>query len=96
MKVSRNSFLFVERGRRQKKWKRALQSSFLTHSVSNECKQNPGRLSSEFKVLPNRADLKAKVKCNQATARNTDISKAKFKYIFPGAHDAHPESMQSL
>ena len=60
--------------------------------VRNECKQNPGRLSSEFKILPNGADLKAKVKCNQKTIRNTETPKAKFKYTFSRCHGAYPES----
>lgn len=54
--------------------------------MRNECKQNPGRLSSEFKTLPNGADLKAKVKCNQKTIRNTETPKAKFKYTFSRCH----------
>lgn len=63
--------------------------------VRNECKQNPGRLSSEFKILPNGADLKAKVKCNQKTIRNTETPKAKFKYTFSRCHGAYPEPNHS-
>ena len=46
-------------------------------------KQNPGRLSSEFKILPNGADLKAQVKCNQKTTRNTDTRSKVQIHIFP-------------
>lgn len=89
MKGSRNSFLFVERARRHtQKNARALESSFLKRFAGKDCKQNPGRLRSEFKVLPNGADLQAKVAWSQQTARNSELPKAKFKCTFLRAHCA--------
>lgn len=69
--------------------------SFLKHSVPPNARKNPGRLRSEFKVLPNEANLKATVKWNQKTTRNNDIPDAKFKCTSPGAHGADPESTHS-
>lgn len=64
--------------------------------MRNECKQNPGRFSSEFKTLPNGADLKAKVKCESEKQSETlETPKAKFKYTFSRCHGAYPESNHS-
>lgn len=64
--------------------------SFLKHSVCNECKQNPARLRSELKALPNAADLKAKATCHQKTARNSELLKQSSNTYSsgPSAHTA--------